>query len=210
MTTFYYDKDRYGNEHCHEVDDVQKDAAERLYQIGDDAACAVTIIREDDVMGYSSIEEYIKGECPETPTAEFQAMAEYLDGGGSYPFALVRHQGGEYEAMAEKDVDYVELSDEYEDFCHWIKFPCYYSTDEFTAPEADKLGMYALADAIRQITKPYKTRDREAGNLIDEFATLEEAQDAVEQYEADDEADGTYTPNFYEIYNAETEQIESL
>lgn len=209
MTTFYYDKDRYGNEHCYEVDDVQKDAAERLYQMGDDAACAVTIIRYNNVIGYSSIEEYIKGECPEMPTAEFEAIAEWLDG-GSYPFALVRHPDGVYEAMEEKDVDWQELASEYEDFGAWRIQPCYYSTDEITAPEADRQGMYALADAIRQITKPYKTRDREAGNLIDEFATLEEAQDAVEQYEADDEADGSYTPNFYEIYNAETEQIESL
>ena len=45
----------------------------------------------------------------------------------------------------------------------------------------------------------YIIQDREAGNFIDEFATLEEAKKALEAYENDDKKDGTYTPNFYEI-----------
>lgn len=55
--------------------------------------------------------------------------------------------------------------------------------------------------------KPYITRDSEAGNVIDEFATLEEARAAIERYEAEDKKDGNYEPGFYEIYNAETEEI---
>ena len=43
-------------------------------------------------------------------------------------------------------------------------------------------------------------RDREAGNIIDKFGTLKEAQDTMEEYEAEDKAEGTYTPDFYEIY----------
>ncbi len=148
MTTYYYDKDKYGKEHCYEVEDVQKDAAERLYQMNDNAACAVTIIREDDVMGYSSLEEYRKGECPETPNAEFEAMAEWLDG-GTYPFALVRHRGGEYEAMEENEVDWLELANEYEDYGKWRIQPCYYSDGEITPEDAKKQGMYALASALR-------------------------------------------------------------
>jgi len=149
MTTYYYDKDKYGREHCYEVEDIQKDAAERLYQMGDNAACCVTIIRVDDVMGYSSLEGYRKGECPDAPTAEFEAMAEYLDG-GTYPFALVHHLDDTYEAMDESDVDWLELADEYEDFGHWRIQPGYYSIDEITPDEADKQGMYALADALRE------------------------------------------------------------
>lgn len=44
----------------------------------------------------------------------------------------------------------------------------------------------------------YITRDREAGNIIEAFETLEEAQQAIKTYEETDKADGTYTPDFYE------------
>ena len=42
-------------------------------------------------------------------------------------------------------------------------------------------------------------RDREAGNVIDEFCTYEEAEKALEEYEKEDKGNGEYTPNFYEI-----------
>lgn len=53
----------------------------------------------------------------------------------------------------------------------------------------------------------YIIRDREAGNKIAEFSTLEEAIRKLKEYEEDDEKDGTYTPDFYEIYNSEKEEI---
>lgn len=53
----------------------------------------------------------------------------------------------------------------------------------------------------------YWTRDREAGNKIECFETLEEAQKALTAYEEEDKKDGTYEENFYEIYNTETEEI---
>ena len=147
MTTFYYDKDKYGKEHCYEIDDIQKDAAERLYQMGDNAACAVEYIHEGDFAGYSSLDEYIKEECAD---AWSEAVQEGLDAGLAYPFALVRHLDGTYEAMDESDVDWLELVDEYEDFGHWRIQPGYYSSDKITPDEADKQGMYALADALRE------------------------------------------------------------
>ena len=52
------------------------------------------------------------------------------------------------------------------------------------------------------------TRDRETGTVIDEFATLEEAKAAIQAYEMTDEKEGTFTPNFYEIYNSVTAEIE--
>lgn len=45
----------------------------------------------------------------------------------------------------------------------------------------------------------YVIRDREAGNVIDEFNTLEEAENMIDIYEAQDIEEGTYTPDFYEI-----------
>lgn len=53
----------------------------------------------------------------------------------------------------------------------------------------------------------YWTRDREAGNKIEEFATLKEAREAIEKYEKEDKKDGTFTENFYEIYDSQNEEI---
>ena len=51
------------------------------------------------------------------------------------------------------------------------------------------------------------TRDREAGNEIERFETLEEARKAIEDYEATDKADETYTEDFYEIYDSQLENV---
>lgn len=42
-------------------------------------------------------------------------------------------------------------------------------------------------------------RDREAGNFIDSFDSYEEAFTALNEYEAEDRAEGIYVPEFYEI-----------
>ena len=67
----------------------------------------------------------------------------------------------------------------------------------------------AIADAIAKEAdiKPFVTRDREAGNVIDEFADLDDAKAAVESYEDEDRKNGDYTENFYEIYNQYTNKI---
>ena len=53
----------------------------------------------------------------------------------------------------------------------------------------------------------YQIRDRQAGNLIEEAATFEEARQIILEFEKDDEKEGTYTPDFYEIYDTEKEDI---
>ena len=50
-------------------------------------------------------------------------------------------------------------------------------------------------------------RDREAGNVITEFKTLEEAKKELEKYEQDDRKDGSYTEDFYEIYDLDTHTV---
>lgn len=47
------------------------------------------------------------------------------------------------------------------------------------------------------------TADRETGTFIDEFASIEEARVAIQQYEESDKADGIYEPNFYDIVDEE-------
>lgn len=43
------------------------------------------------------------------------------------------------------------------------------------------------------------TRCNESGDFIDEFNTKEEAEKALSDYESQDEADGCYAPDFYEV-----------
>lgn len=42
-------------------------------------------------------------------------------------------------------------------------------------------------------------RDREAGNEIEKFATMQEAEEALKRFEEEDKAEGIYTEDFYEI-----------
>ena len=45
----------------------------------------------------------------------------------------------------------------------------------------------------------YIVRDKEAGNIIDRYKTLEEAEKAINDFELQDIDDKIYTPDFYEI-----------
>lgn len=47
--------------------------------------------------------------------------------------------------------------------------------------------------------KTFIIRDREAGNVIEEVSTFQEALEIVEIYENEDKKNGTYTLDFYEI-----------
>jgi hypothetical protein len=52
---------------------------------------------------------------------------------------------------------------------------------------------------MKTTEKKYKITDREAGNLIDYFDTIEEAQKAIVQFEKDDLIEGILVEDFYEI-----------
>lgn len=58
-------------------------------------------------------------------------------------------------------------------------------------------------------THPWQiwTACRENGDLIDQFESIAQAENMIESYEEDDKADGTYTPDFYDIVNEEHESI---
>ena len=51
--------------------------------------------------------------------------------------------------------------------------------------------------------KLYKIQDREAGNIIEDNLTIEEAELLVEQSEANDKSENCYVPDFYEIKEME-------
>lgn len=52
---------------------------------------------------------------------------------------------------------------------------------------------------VKKKKEMFIIRDREAGNVIDEFKTYDEALDRLWAYEEEDKADGNYTEDFYEI-----------
>lgn len=56
-------------------------------------------------------------------------------------------------------------------------------------------------------TKKFIVRDRMAGNVIEGFDSLKEAQKCIELFEIQDKRECIYTPDFYEIYDAEKEEI---
>lgn len=56
--------------------------------------------------------------------------------------------------------------------------------------------------------KLYYTADREAGNIIEWFDTLEEAREAIKEYEKQDQEEGSYTKDFYSILDNEKMLIE--
>lgn len=49
----------------------------------------------------------------------------------------------------------------------------------------------------------YIIRDREAGNIISSFATREDAERELAEYEVQDEKERTLTEEFYEIVEGE-------
>lgn len=58
----------------------------------------------------------------------------------------------------------------------------------------------------------YIIRDREAGNVIDSFDTPDEAKNELMKFEKADKKEGSYTPDFYEIWDSveETEIQETI
>jgi hypothetical protein len=88
-----------------------------------------------------------------------------------------------------------------------VGFYRYLAAERLPNNEASRSAYAALkynAGSGRKEKKmKYITRDREAGNSIDEFATMAEAEAAIERYEAEDMEMGTYEPNFYEVAEIE-------
>ena len=52
---------------------------------------------------------------------------------------------------------------------------------------------------IRKNDQKYIIRDKEAGNIIAIFGSMDEACNELRKYEEQDKIEGTYTPDFYEI-----------
>lgn len=53
----------------------------------------------------------------------------------------------------------------------------------------------------------FQIRDRQGGNVIDNFDSLEAAIYALNEYEEADKIDGIYEENFYEIFDSSKDEI---
>ena len=53
----------------------------------------------------------------------------------------------------------------------------------------------------------FEIRDRQGGNVIDSFDSLEAATYALNEYEEADKLDNIYEENFYEIFNSSKDEI---
>ena len=51
------------------------------------------------------------------------------------------------------------------------------------------------------------TADKETGTFIEEFDSIKKAKDAMACYEAEDEKEGVFEPDFYDIVNENHESI---
>lgn len=152
--------------------------------------------------------------------AQYNEIMEYAADGGNFPALVVTLPGRtpeeSYEVWNESDAEdvnnWIDLLDEWTAFSNEYNYgvrPYFFADAAAEWINAWNAKDVRKADVIAEAAdlKPFVTRDREAGNVIDEFQTLDDARDAVESYEADDERDGNLTDNFYEIYNQLTEEI---
>lgn len=53
----------------------------------------------------------------------------------------------------------------------------------------------------------YTIQDREAGNYIDSFNTLAEAQKEIKKFERADKQHNAYTSDFYELMKYQAQQV---
>lgn len=53
----------------------------------------------------------------------------------------------------------------------------------------------------------YVIRDRQAGNLIDEYNDKDKAIYTLNLFESEDLVDGIYEANFYEVYDTINEEV---
>lgn len=53
----------------------------------------------------------------------------------------------------------------------------------------------------------FQVIDRQGGNVIDAFDSLEDATYALNEYEEADKLDGIYEENFYEIFDSSKDEI---
>lgn len=208
---YVIEKEINGKTVCEWIKDAKEDIQDRLYQYG-----------EEGFSGLTPFWTCYELEEPDDPENEYQqaifkAEKEFVDAGNALPAYVVAFPGrvpeNTYQVWTVEESNdlknWEELMDEWAAFSNDYVIRPYYVPDDKIGSEWLNADDAQTAAAIAEAAdlKPFVTRDKEAGNVIDEFQTIEDAREAIEGYEMDDEQEGTFTPNFYEIYNVLKQEI---
>lgn len=154
---FYYHKDRNNREECKSVynDDIQADAAERLSKLEKhNAKEAAVCITEDDFYGFRTLEEFEEHYKEENPLL-VQAVKDGMKLG--FPFMVVSFNPEnftDYTTVHTWEVNYIGLLQRYLKDSKFKIEPNYYSSKTFTAADARKGKMSALAQELDKLEKP--------------------------------------------------------
>ena len=119
------------------------------------------------------------------------SISDYQDGGVADPVLMTKAEAEELMADLTEYVknEYIGKNDADNEQAHYAfeQGQWGFDIDEFDFDN----------EAAGQMK--YVIRDREAGNEIERFATREEAEQQLAQYEEQDRADGIFVEDFYEI-----------
>lgn len=149
---YFYSKDYFGHEYCYRLftdEELQHDMERTLDMLADPDFMPVETIYGDDFQGYETIEDFVENEVD---GPEDMLWAQAVIAGQEcygYPFCIISHLDDKYEVCEEDKIDW-QAFDEYAGPHAFKISPHYYKEGEITAEEADKLGAFKLAAAIRE------------------------------------------------------------
>jgi len=81
------------------------------------------------------------------------------------------------------------------------------ATKTITLPTAAYNVDRVIEIMIEEIAKRYAVRDREGGNIMEEYDTIEEAKECIRIFEQEDSEEDIYEERFYEVYDKIKEKI---
>ena len=150
MTTYYYDKDRNGVEHCYQVDEseLQQDIERTLKALSAPNRFPVQIIDASVYLEFNNIDEVLQDKSLDQDAFDWWCLVASERSATDEPIAVITHinaVNGRYEVHLIDNIDWLGLVHEYAIPHGYQIEPGWYREDEITREEAERLGMNALA-----------------------------------------------------------------
>ncbi len=144
---YYYDRDRDGIEHCFEVPDKRlfEDMENRLLLItkGIGIEYPVDIVKENDVFGYRSADEYIETHNDEDFAEPICALTKGIREIG-YPFIIYRDAEHVIRVCSCSEFPLRELVQGYARSSGYKVLPDWYYSDDIDIDAANRMGMNGM------------------------------------------------------------------
>lgn len=144
---YYYDRDRDDIEHCFEVPDKRlvEDMENRLLLItkGIGIEYPVDIVKENDVFGYRSADEYIETHNDEDFAEPICALTKGIKEIG-YPFVVYRDAEHVIRVCSCSDFPLRELVQGYARCSGYKVLPDWYYSDNIDVDTANRMGMNGM------------------------------------------------------------------